>query len=292
MTIYSLYVSGDQIPYANFFNSLDGASLSEALLLQVTFLSAGEPFSALIIWFGANLGMSQNVFFSLLNSFLFILILHWLNINRVSFLSTFLILFGYYVFVLMFSAERLKFAVIFLLLGIIVNNRSSILFLIISLLNHFSIILLIPSMVLTKFYSKNIQYFLNIKYFVYFFISIILFFVFWPIFNLNVLNKISDTNTSENIFDFFSFSIMFFSLVTSNKSLNYQFYISMLPFIFFIYLMGPTRVNMLCYMFYLWYFVHNNLTNNLIFKGILIYNFLKSFYFLFNVYKFGTGFVI
>jgi hypothetical protein len=113
--IFFYYTAGDQIIYGLFFERSIGKSFLEIFALQRGFLGASEPGFSWLIYLVNDI-LSKSTFMSLANAFLSVLFYLFIKDRKYAWLIFTFFILNYYTSVLFFSAERLKFAVIALLL--------------------------------------------------------------------------------------------------------------------------------------------------------------------------------
>lgn len=118
LAMFEYATGGDQLRYRAFYEGVPEVGIGDLLPYQYSIIGSTEPLYALIAFLAAEC-LSKDVFASLLNGmfayltarYLFGLRMHWLVIVTLIFTN-------YYFFALYLSHERLKFALIFVLLAI------------------------------------------------------------------------------------------------------------------------------------------------------------------------------
>jgi hypothetical protein len=154
--IFDYYITGDQIIYTRFYREAVGLDFAETWFLQQGLLGSGEPGFALIVSLASQY-FTKVEFMSLSNGLLGALLFLSVKDRRTAWLIFVVIIFNYYISVLFFSSERLKFAVILAL--IILNMRESNLknaLLLLPTLFHFQYILMIP-VIFIGLYQKELN---------------------------------------------------------------------------------------------------------------------------------------
>lgn len=136
MVFSDLYTLGDQAFYTSLYDSLETAKIWHIPILQRAHTGSVEPLYGLTAWTGAHL-LEKRWWFSIFNGILAILLLVFVRKFRASPLLYPLIFSNFYFFVLMFSAERLKLAVICAILYAIIDTKRRYVFAIASILYHF-----------------------------------------------------------------------------------------------------------------------------------------------------------
>lgn len=119
------YYLGDVVHYTQFYNSLYGMPRQHWADLQRAALGSSEPLYRYILALGAYFGADRTLYLATWNGILIGTIGFILAKYRCSILFGFLVLTNSYLFALLGSAERLKFAYIFLMLAFAVEGRNA-----------------------------------------------------------------------------------------------------------------------------------------------------------------------
>jgi len=135
------YIHGDQRAYRGFYESILNAPIAELPLLQQRHTGSAEPLYGILMWVGAQF-TSKDIWISVFNAVLGLIVLRLLISRRVSLYIYPLIFSNFYLIVLFFGAERLKFAVIMALLFIASSGRWKYVFALLAPMFHFQIFLL------------------------------------------------------------------------------------------------------------------------------------------------------
>lgn len=135
------YYGGDQYWYRLFWDRASDKGIFNTYRLQRELIGAAEPLFTFVIWLGSRF-LHKDTFISLANIALILLLGIGLRRLRVSLWIYPLIFTNYYLFVLLFAAERLKFAVIVVLLAALSTGGYRVFFATIAPLFHFQVILL------------------------------------------------------------------------------------------------------------------------------------------------------
>jgi len=142
--IFDFYTAGDQIAYNWFFNESLNKNLAEVYAWQKYTLSASEPGFSMLIYL-TNSFFSKSTLMSFSNALLSVLFYQFIKDRKYAWLILIFFLLNYYTSVIFFAAERLKFAVIALLIIYKVKKlywRELALF--IPSLFHFQYLLILP----------------------------------------------------------------------------------------------------------------------------------------------------
>ena len=160
--ISSAYTLGDQVHYRRFYELAAGYNFQELFLYAHRTIGSIEPISLTTIWLGAKLGIPKDIYISFLNSILTLLLFLLLERNRAILAFPFLAL-NYYILVLFCAAERLKIGYIFLILSSLLSGFASIAIFFISIASHYQLTLLIPSIILDRYYTDFVDLFFKFK---------------------------------------------------------------------------------------------------------------------------------
>lgn len=136
----SLYTSGDQLLYRSLYKELKTSALQEILFHQAMITGSVEPAYGLIAWFGAQI-MQKEVWFSFANVALLLATGALMRKLRASWILAPLIFTNFYLYVFMFTTERLKFAMICLAIAAVSGKRWRYLLALVSPLFHFQAVL-------------------------------------------------------------------------------------------------------------------------------------------------------
>jgi hypothetical protein len=133
---------GDQQFYRVFYEGINGLSLLQAFDYYQNMLGTSEPGYFLFVYSVADF-LNKDWVFSFINFLVFYYLLVWMRAHNVSRLATLLLYGNFYIFVLFFSAERLKFAIFVFLFGYSLRGLARYLFYGLSLITHVQFILLL-----------------------------------------------------------------------------------------------------------------------------------------------------
>ena len=117
INLASLYSGGDNNGYISIYGGIKDLSIIDSFYLYNYVITTVEFVHFIIVWFVSNLGIDRVLFLSLANTLLAGLIIKYFDFLKVNFLVTAaFILTNYYLYVILFTAERLKFGFICFLL--------------------------------------------------------------------------------------------------------------------------------------------------------------------------------
>lgn len=158
MLFAPLYVGGDQAVYAKVYSEFSsfGLNIFDDFTFYQEMTDSREPGYFILVKIVAPL-MDKFVFGSMLNAALVYFLARWLAINRVSWVVRPLIFGNFYLLVLFFSADRLKVALIFLLIAEMSIGRKKYFLMSMGIFSHIQILFL----VLVKYFVKAPDIFRN-----------------------------------------------------------------------------------------------------------------------------------
>jgi hypothetical protein len=151
------YVAGDQFGYQNTYRLIEGLGLQDGFWMYEHNISGSEYVHFFLSLVGSNLGIDKNFLISLFNGMLAFLSFRLFEKWGVDFrVAVLMVLTNFYMLVLYFAAERLKFGFLFLVLSLLYSSKPwafySLAFL--SIWSHFSMLLILAAIWLAEFYSK------------------------------------------------------------------------------------------------------------------------------------------
>jgi hypothetical protein len=296
MYLSPYYYDGDQLGYTNAYNDMKGSNFFEGFLVYQSNITTIEPVHFFITWIFSNLYIEKFFLMSLINCFLSILIvkiLQKLNINSV---IIFLLLFtNFYVYVLYFSAERLKFSFIFLSLAVLnyENKKKLILYLILAIFTHLQNIILVSAIIfatfVNNFYSTN-KLKLNKNKFLF---IILLLLIQVLILKDQIYAKFSiyaDISSANSFFKNTWQPILLY--IFSLKFSTNKIFTSALFFIIIIAssLVGSDRITLFAYLCFLFYALNIQRGLNILNISFITYFLIKSVGFIDKVFENGHGF--
>lgn len=156
--ISDAYIGGDQIGYKHAFERLKGIGIDQVIFQFNKNVSSNEFFYIFLVYICTNLGFEKQIIMSLANASLTFVMMRWLYSLGINYwLIPIFVLTNYYLYVLYFSAERLKFGILFLVLALLVKKKHLYFFitLICSIFSHFSVVILFCCMFLHQL--KNLK---------------------------------------------------------------------------------------------------------------------------------------
>lgn len=290
------YNAGDQIVYSKFYEGAEHLSYLEAYLYAKGVIGASDPISIGILWLGAFLGIPKITYISAWNSLFLVFILKLIRDCKVNIFVYPLIFSNYYILVLLTGAERLKFGFLFLLFSVLASRKfikgvgfSS------SLLAHFQILTLAPSVFVYKMWDPLVRIFcygkLNFRFIMILFFGGLGGAIFFALFSEALLSKFfSYYKNGFVVSNLINIFILFFCSILISRNWK-RMALSILPFFFLVMLLGDSRMNIMAVLFVFGVLAKERKLSHPLSILILSYFSYKSFGFMYNVYFYGNGFV-
>lgn len=286
------YVDGDQVHYLYVYENLWKLNFLDAYEEYIRSLSSLElPYFLLIYLLGGYI--DREIYLAASNVILIILAFKLLKkLGSYNTVAIFFLLTNFYFFVLYIPAERLKFAFIFLFLGLILfyngKKKLSISFLIISSLTHVSLIILFVPFILKESWP------VIKKRPIIAFVFIIILLIFLIFLSQHLISKfMSYSALGGNLSDVLKVVLlMFFSIFSMTKRK------SNIPFVvlsFFwigicVFILGGSRVNMLAFFLFIFFSIGYKKGLNVYVMSLLIYFSYASYNFVDTAIQYGDAF--
>ncbi|WP_028573683.1 hypothetical protein [Desulfonatronovibrio hydrogenovorans] len=288
------YTRGDQGHYWRFYQSLQGAPLSDLMSLAMSYVSSCEPVIAIVLWVGANLGIEKNIYISMFNVLFFCGIILLLKKYKVPWYIYFFIFTNFYFIVLMTAAERLKFAYILLTYSALFSTKKAFFWALLSPLAHLQSFILLASAGMAK-YSESIKMlivrfrirkmdFLSLT--IALILSGICLFFLWE----GVFRKaLWYTERYGGLSELVSVFILLVATMTATKN-RFRVLIAFIPIIVTIYFLGGMRVNMIAVTIFFYLMLIEGRLTHPVAICLLMYFSVKSIPFVYNIITYGSGF--
>jgi len=306
--IYSLYVGqfateGDQIIYRAIYEQIGKLSFKEAILFYFQSLSSKEIVHIGFSFIFSSNGIDKDVFIAISNAVLaYVSAAVLLQFNASKIIVVAIILTSFYFNVLYFSAERLKFGFIFLMLSILFRDRK-VLFYILSLtsvLSHAQMAINY-SAVLFFLLIKQIKRTLesgkmSTNIFVIIFIILICGVLIGPHMFDKFQTYYNGSGARPKTIEYQLFeiakilSIMCLAVFYSKNS--WEAFFIFVPLVVLVSLLGSDRIVMIGYFLFLYYGLQVNRGLNLGVISTTTYFSLKSIGYLYGLIYFGDGFYL
>lgn len=291
IVIYPYYIGGDQFHYRRVYSELYNLGLFEGYIFYNIALSSYEFVHFFLTWVFSKF-VDKIIFDAFFNAVLALLIIMFFDKKRVFFIITvFFVVSNFYVLVLFFSADRLKFAIIFLLLSIYYFERIKLfgLFGFLALMAHIQLSILYAGMVLSWAIKKIIRVFrvgkISVSFFYVLLGCLAFIFIMWG----QIYTKFIAYFEISSIYEYIRLGIFFLMALWYSKNKS-QTFLVFLPLFGAVMLFGGERVNLLGYFVFLFYALQVNRGVNI---GVIItslYFAYASYGFLVKIFLYGDGF--
>lgn len=296
-----LHFAGDQGPYTGVYAAIYNISLVDAYYTYGSFIGSKEPTHFLLIWVASQLGIDKNLLMALVNGLLAYVLMRLFNRLGVSFIVASLICFtNFYLIVLYFSSERLKFGVIIFIISLLLNKNIKKFYLISSLaiFSHIQLIIIYAALLIPRLSPITSINFLSIKYkkgralYLKFFSISIFAFLIYQLIGDHIVSKYVYYSTQQSgkngIVSFLQvFAIFSLTFLYTKKYL--EVVLGYFPIIVSIFLLGADNVNIFAYTLFMSYALPYKKGLNF---GVLFtsaYFFIKSFDFVIKTIQTGQG---
>lgn len=292
--LISSYLYGDQLNYRLLYQALANASASNVIRISRSLISAHDGLSFYILWVGAQIGISKNVFIALCNVLMLILLYNLARRHHANYSMITLLLINYYIIVLMTGAERLKFAFIFLLLAASSRQRRyTILMLVAAIFAHMESILFVLSSVAGKLtasidprYLRRLHW-RQITKLLLILVSFVLILMYK---SDGILDKVNSYMKINLAFVDTGPAILFTLVGSVFIRRKILFIASLTPLIIVILFIGAIRVNMIVFMIGVYLYWLEGKSNHPLLYLMMFYFAIKGLLIMHDVVVFGTGY--
>jgi len=287
-----LYNGGDQIIYQRTYSGLSNLNLADAYLFYTFNIYSIEIIHFVAIWIASHLGINKIIFMAVCNTFLANLIIKVFNDLKVNFLITSLfITTNFYLYVLFFAAERLKFGFIFFLIAILYKRNSfhKTLFFMLSILSHLQMIILYSGKIFDLSLTELKRFITSLELRKSLFLITPFVFISFLFIQSDLLIKIIAYSDSKGLSDFLRISLfLIMALYYSSSKLKTLVYF--VPLFIAVYFVGEDRVNMIGYIYFLYSALQYRNGFNLGVLATTLYFLYININFVKNIILYGNGF--
>ncbi len=116
--LFPYFTDGDLLVYNDVYDLVNNSNIIDGYLTYTANINSAELIHYLIIWISSNTNLPRVMFLAIFNALLAYLAFGFLNVNRNNLMVSFLLIFNVYADIFYFSAERLKFSIILLILAL------------------------------------------------------------------------------------------------------------------------------------------------------------------------------
>jgi hypothetical protein len=284
------YVNGDQTFYRSTYESISSLGLLDSFVHYSSQLSSIEIIHFLSIWLVSGY-IDKDSFMAFVNATLVYLTMSLFQKMKVNLgIAIFIVLTNFYLVVMYFAAERLKFGFIFFIASMLFfrEERKYLLLSLFSILAHAQMLIAYGSLITLKVFGSKLRD-LSLKlYFLISLISCILLLYLYDYIYYK-FSFYSSLASQKDILDLLR--IVLFLLLSLWYSKN-RFEVGLLftPLILAVFIVGGDRINILGYFLFLYYGLQ--VRNGLNFGVLLtsLYFAIGSFNFVENIIVNGDGF--
>lgn len=283
------YTNGDLLYYRLFFDVASKISLERIPSFQNGLTGSYEPMFGLIFWVASRI-ISHDALVNSLNVILIVALVVFLQKNRASPVIYPMVIANYYVLVLFTGAERLKVAIVFLMLAILSRGLVRAALGLAAVLSHGSLIVIYASVIVRQVAAVVLsgrrivlwQTLISLGAGA----SVVLFSL-----------SLYGSNFSQKVQSYASFSIE--SLINTLLISGVSVYMSVnrfataamfVPLISAAYIVGSTRITMIAFLVCFYIAVEVRRTQSLPFLCLMLYMSYKSIDFVRSVVLYGNGF--
>lgn len=291
-----LFVNGDQEFYRYFYNDcFKYEGLDAQYFCYNSSLSTQEPiyfYIAKISQYFFNKDLFVSVANFILVFFLIKIIFKYFKDKKTVNIFIVLVLVNYYTFVLFFSAERLKFSLIFILFSFFFVGYKSYFFKILMLFTHIQTIFLFAATLIYSFFYTNNKIWVKVLGVA---LSSVFISIFYFIMQEHIGNKLysySERSIDEDSGFTSLIKSLFFLIISYFSTRQVVVVLMHLPLIFASYFLGSSRILILSFFVYISMLVYFKGGLDLLGFLLLFYFALKSLGFWSNVIAYGSGFPI
>lgn len=286
------YTEGDQFHYRAVYDAVSSLSFIEGYLHYNVSLSSYEYVHYSLIWVFSRF-LEKDVFIALTNSVLVYLLLINLAKLRVFYLiSVVLVLSNFYLFVLYFAAERLKFGVIFFLLSFYYIERVKLFYplALISVSSHAQFLILYSGFAITALKKPFLRFCTLGLISKKIFLLLALFIIVTFLLKEQVISKFIAYYDTFNIIELWKMFVFFALSMWYAKSRRGHVILFFIPLFLASGLFGSERVNMFGFFVFMYFALQVNRGLNIGVLATSLYFGLQTFFFLKNIVLYGDGF--
>lgn len=286
-----IYTEGDQLHYIKFYNNITQYDIFTGYVYYFNTLGAREPFYYLLIYSSSNLGIEKEILMTIINVLFSYLLINTLQKIKVNAFIAFTFLLNFYYLVLLFAAERLKIALLILLLSFIVVSKFwKFVLSIFSFLTHFQVVLLL----VTTLYDNVSSYLKEIKsYMKRGLIALILIAFLGAIiiyFSDALFIKYRAYEDNSGLMNVLKPAVFLILTLLIGKNKRLKIFIQFLPLLIASVLVGADRIVILCYFIFLFYGLRIKHGFNVLILTTSLYFAFTGYEFIQNIIEYGTGF--
>ena len=166
LAVAPYYISGDQRSYINSYDGIADLSLAEGFAFYAATLGSTEIVHYLLTWLTSGFGIEKNFVMAVSNALLAYFSMRVFEKWRASVLvAVAIVITNFYMFVLYFAAERLKFGFLFLSVSILYLGQSKRFYMLVVLavFLHIQVLLAYASMFFAQLVKNTVRFFKTLQ---------------------------------------------------------------------------------------------------------------------------------
>ena len=293
------HFAGDQLAYADAYQAVAGLQLFDAYDAYRRYLDSAEIIHFFVIWIGSNAGVDKNILMSFANALLAYGILKLFREWKVAdWVSATFVFSNFYLLVLYFTTERLKFSFIFVVLSLVYSRSivSGSLLAVVAVLAHVQNAILYSSIAFYIWIPRVIKIrwsFARVLLGIFLVATVgLCLYLFGGGLIQHIESKVgayAASNTKPFVSDVLVMLCLFVASLyyASKKSLVLLMF---LPNFYVLSILGSDRVNMIGYLCFMYFSFRNNRGVNLGVIATSMYLFVKGLNYLYYLFTTGNGF--
>jgi hypothetical protein len=288
--LIEFYQNGDQSHYINYWIEVKELGFLDTYTLLPILLGSAEPGYAFLVYVFSGL-IEKEIVMSILNSLITYFLVMWILKKRVHFILIPFILLNFYILVLFFPAERLKLAFLFFLLAEYYKTYN-ILWYILALLSHVSIVLMIAVQYINSIFKiilKLLNGYVSKNTLYYLLLTIVVLIIMTSVLDEHIIRKLDYLKLELSLSGIIK--MLIFIIMASFYSKNrFEPILAGLPLFIAASLLGPDRITMFGFFLFMYYGLQYKRGLNLGVFVVLLYFIIKSALFTTAVINHGDGF--
>lgn len=290
LTLLPFDTSGDQYSYIATYRMLSYSSITDGYRSYTEMLGSHEFVHFVLCWLASRI-VAKNIFIALSNSLLayaaMALFQKWKTAAVVSYA---LLLTNFYIYVLYFSAERLKYGILFFVVSIIHQDQIKKFFgfSFLAITSHMELLIIYGGMLLTVFFDAILKFFNRKTPKLLLLIAPPLFVIILILMANPLLSKFQAYYVAKPAGAFKSLGFFILAMWYSDRMKETAIFFSVI--VSAAFLVGGFRVNMLAYFGFLYYGLRFKRGLNLGMLATSTYFAYASILFVENILRFGSGF--
>lgn len=291
LLIFPFFNGGDQIGYRLFYSHASSMDIPTALNSYRENLSSTEPIYFYLVYIFSRF-LNKDILFSFINGVLGYCIFLWFIRQQVNKYLIALLSVNFYLVVLLFSAERLKLAILFFSLGILSHGIMRYLFYSLSIFSHAQMLLLLIIVQVKKvcsicsdFTNRKVSQDLFVLIVVFMLLLLGVFFM-----RNHISEKIENYSEAGGYASLLKplLFLVFSVLVAEQEKLDAV--LSHIPILFISFFVGSERLVIFSYCVFMYYGLKNKNGLNFLVLSSSAYFFVGGLFFIYKIIFFGDGF--